>query len=146
MLGRLAPATEMILAGVVVSSTVNITCTVETSTMPVRPPVHRPVGRREKRERDQDYARNRDPVSRALYHSKRWRTERAAFLRDNPLCVECKRYGVIAPASVVDHIDPHGGNETVFWDRNRWQALCASCHGRKTAISDGGFGNARRCS
>ena len=114
--------------------------------MPVRPPIHRPVGRREKRERDQDYARQRDPVSRALYRSKRWRTERAAFLHDHPLCVECERHDLIRPASVVDHIDPHGGDETLFWDRNRWQALCASCHGRKTASSDGGFGNARRYS
>lgn len=146
MLGRLAPATEMILAGVVVSSTVNITCTVETSTMPVRPPVHCPAGRREKRERDRDYQRKRDPVSRALYRSARWRTERAAFLHDHPLCAECQRNGAIRPASVVDHIDPHCGDEAVFWNRNRWQALCASCHGKKTASSDGGFGNARRCS
>jgi len=33
----------------------------------------------------------------------------------------------------------------VFWDCSRWQALCASCHGRKTAAQDGGFGNTRRC-
>lgn len=113
--------------------------------MPVRPPLHRPVGRREKRERDHDYDRTRDPVSRALYHSKRWRTEREAFLHEHPLCMECQHHDVIRPASVVDHIDPHRGDETVFWDRNRWQALCASCHGRKTAVQDGGFGNARRC-
>jgi 5-methylcytosine-specific restriction protein A len=114
--------------------------------LPVRPPIHRPVGRREKRERDHDYARQRDPASRALYRSKRWRAERAAFLHEHPLCAECHRHGAIVPASVVDHIDPHRGNETVFWDRNRWQALCASCHGRKTASHDGGFGNTRRCS
>ena len=112
--------------------------------MPVRPPIHHPVGRRDKQERDRDYARTRDPVSRALYRSKRWRTERAAFLHDHPLCVECERHDLIRPAGVVDHIDPHGGDETVFWDRSRWQALCASCHGRKTAARDGGFGNARR--
>ena len=114
--------------------------------MAVRPPIHRPVGRRDKRERDQDYARQRNPVARTLYRSKRWRTERAAFLHQHPLCVECERHDLIRPANVVDHIDPHGGDETVFWDRSRWQALCASCHGRKTAAKDGGFGNARRYS
>lgn len=119
---------------------------IEIHAMPVRPPIHRPVGRREKRERDRDYQRTRDPVARALYRSKRWRTERAAFLRDHPLCAECQRHDLIRAASVVDHIDRHGGDEMVFWDRSRWQALCASCHGRKTAGSDGGFGNARRCS
>jgi 5-methylcytosine-specific restriction protein A len=61
--------------------------------LPVRPSIHRPVGRREKRERDQDYQRNRDPVSRALYRSKRWRTERAAFLAEHQLCAECRRPG-----------------------------------------------------
>ena len=130
--------------GVVVSNAIAISIIVEISTMPVRPPIHRPVGRREKRERDRDYASRRNPVARALYRSKRWRTERAAFLADHPLCVECARHDLIRPASVVDHIDPHGGDETVFWDRSRWQALCASCHGRKTAGSDGGFGNACR--
>ena len=69
-----------------------------------------------------------------------------AFLHQHPLCVECERHDLIRPASVVDHIDPHGGDEAVFWDISRWQALCASCHGKKTASQDGGFGNAKRCS
>jgi len=114
---------------------------IEITTMPVRPPIHRPVGWREKRERDRDHDRKRDPVVRALYRSKRWRTERMAFLRAHPLCSECRRHDVIRPATVVDHIDPHRGDEAVFWDRTRWQALCASCHSRKTASQDGGFGN-----
>lgn len=112
--------------------------------MPVRPPIHRPVGWREKRERDRDNDRKRDPVIRALYRSKRWQTERATFLREHPLCVECEEHGVIRPANIVDHIDPHRGDELVFWDRSRWQALCASCHSRKTASRDGGFGNPLR--
>ncbi|TWG97857.1 5-methylcytosine-specific restriction protein A [Ochrobactrum sp. J50] len=146
MLGRVArPRRRRSIAGVVVSNAIAISIIVEISTMPVRPPIHRPVGRREKRERDQDYARQRNPVARALYRSKRWRTERASFLHDHPLCVECERHDLVRPASVVDHVDPHDGNETVFWDRSRWQALCASCHGRKTAAKDGGFGNALRC-
>ena len=146
MLGRVArPRRRRSIAGVVVSNAIAISIIVEISTMPVRPPIHRPVGRREKRERDQDYARQRNPVARALYRSKRWRTERASFLHDHPLCEECERHDLIRPASVVDHVNPHGGDETVFWDRSRWQALCASCHGRKTAAKDGGFGNALRC-
>ncbi|MEO9298786.1 HNH endonuclease [Devosia alba] len=109
--------------------------------MPVRPPIHRPVGRRDKPEQDRDYARNRDPVARALYSSRRWRRERLVFLRAHPLCLDCGHYGIIRAANVVDHIDPHRGDEAVFWDSSRWQALCASCHSRKTAGKDGGFGN-----
>lgn len=82
--------------------------------MPVRPPIHRPAGWREKRERDRDHDRKRDPAVRALYRSKRWRTERLAFLRAHPLCIECRRHDVIRPATVVDHIDPHRGDEAVL--------------------------------
>ena len=134
-----------VLAGVVVSgAAIILIAHREFIVVPVRPPIHSPVGRREKLERDRDYQRMRDPVSRALYRSKRWETERSAFLDDHPLCMECEGHSVIRPASVVDHIDRHGGDAAVFWDSGRWQALCVPCHNRKTAARDGGFGNARR--
>jgi 5-methylcytosine-specific restriction protein A len=63
---------------------------------------------------------------------------------DHPLCEECKRNGRLTPATVVDHITPHKGNRELFWDESNWQALCKSCHDRKTAKEDGGFGNGRR--
>ena len=118
--------------------------TIEIHAMPVRPPIHIPVGRRDKREQDRDYARSRNPVAQVLYRSRRWRRERLVFLKKHPLCCECERDGIISAAAVVDHVDPHRGDETVFWDDTRWQALCTSCHSRKTAARDGGFGNARR--
>jgi 5-methylcytosine-specific restriction enzyme A len=48
--------------------------------------------------------------------------------------------GVLYEAVVVDHIIPHRGNRTLFWDRNNWQGLTESDHNRKTALEDGGFG------
>ena len=62
----------------------------------------------------------------------RWRKARASFLQRNPLCAECMRNGKITPATVVDHVIPHRGDEKLFWDENNWQALCASCHNHKT--------------
>lgn len=62
----------------------------------------------------------------------RWRKARAAFLRRNPLCVECMRKGVLTPATVVDHIIPHRGDKELFWNEENWQPLCKSCHDRKT--------------
>ena len=112
--------------------------------MPMRMPVHQPVGRTTKQDRDRAYARTRDRASVVLYHSARWLKARVRFLRSHPLCAECERNGVIRTASVVDHVDPHRGDATVFWDESRWQALCASCHGKKTVAKDGGFGNPRR--
>jgi len=42
----------------------------------------------------------------------------------------------------VDHIRPHRGDPSLFWDRsNNWQALCSMHHSAKTAREDGGFGN-----
>lgn len=70
-----------------------------------------------------------------------WRRARAAFLMDHPLCEECRREGRLTPATVVDHITPHKGNRELFWNEKNWQALCKSCHDRKTAKEDGGFGN-----
>jgi len=62
----------------------------------------------------------------------RWRKARASFLQRNPLCAECMRNGRITPATVVDHVIPHRGDEKLFWDESNWQALCASCHNHKT--------------
>jgi len=36
-----------------------------------------------------------------------------------------------APATVVDHIIPHRGDEALFNDRNNLQSLCAPCHNRR---------------
>jgi 5-methylcytosine-specific restriction protein A len=50
----------------------------------------------------------------------------------------------VTEATDVDHIKPHKGDMTLFWDRTNWQSLCGPCHSAKTAAEDGGFGNARR--
>lgn len=68
----------------------------------------------------------------------RWRKARAAYLRSHQLCVRCRDEGRIASAVVVDHIEPHRGDMTKFWDQSNWQALCKACHDAKTAREDGG--------
>jgi len=65
-------------------------------------------------------------------YDSRWRKARALFLRKHPLCAECKRQGKLTPATVVDHIIPHRGDMTLFWDESNWQPLCKDCHDRKT--------------
>ncbi|MCX7208176.1 MAG: HNH endonuclease [Proteobacteria bacterium] len=75
-------------------------------------------------------------------YTSRWTKARATYLRSRPLCLICKTAGRLVPATVVDHIVPHRGDQTLFWDsENNWQPLCKSCHDRKTATEDGGFGN-----
>lgn len=44
--------------------------------------------------------------------------------------------GRYVPATVVDHIVPHRGDYYLMWSDNNWQALCKSCHDRKTGTED----------
>lgn len=62
-----------------------------------------------------------------------WRRERKAFLAEHSWCIECLRFDVYIPATVVDHIKPHRGNIKLFWDRNNWQPMCKRHHDQKTA-------------
>ena len=71
-----------------------------------------------------------------------WQKARIAYLSAHPLCAEHTRQGRVMPASVVDHIKPHKGDKTLFWDSANWQPLCKACHDRKTATEDGGWGKA----
>ncbi|WP_374274450.1 HNH endonuclease signature motif containing protein [Brevundimonas sp.] len=65
---------------------------------------------------------------RRLY--SRNRKARAAFLARHPFCRFCESRGVTTDAEVVDHIQPHRGDEALFFDPDNWQALCAPCHDR----------------
>jgi 5-methylcytosine-specific restriction protein A len=40
----------------------------------------------------------------------------------------------------VDHIRPHKGDRGLLYANENVQSLCESCHSRKTATEDGGFG------
>ena len=74
-------------------------------------------------------------------YGSRWQKAREGYLRSHPLCRECEKQGKLTPATVVDHIIPHKGDQGLFWDKDNWGALCKPCHDAKTAREDGGFGN-----
>lgn len=74
---------------------------------------------------------SRSPEAKAwqwLYNTSRWRKLRLLHLAAEPLCRMCKQTGRLTPATVVDHIKAHKGDETLFWDQGNWQGLCAQCH------------------
>lgn len=81
------------------------------------------------------YKDNRPSAHKRGYDG-RWRQARLSFLDNNPLCVMCQAKEILVPATVVDHIIPHRGNQERFWDMTNWQALCKTCHDYKTNTID----------
>lgn len=77
--------------------------------------------------RNREYDRRRGSARKRGYDS-RWDKARRLYLFDHPLCRMCHEAGNIVPATVVDHINPHKGDQLKFWDRNNWQPLCKSHH------------------
>lgn len=73
-----------------------------------------------------------------------WRKARITYLSHRPLCKLCEDQDVITPATVVDHIVPHKGDQDLFWDTTNWQPLCEPCHNAKTASEDMGSWSAKK--
>lgn len=69
-------------------------------------------------------------------YGSRWQRESKRYLQSHPLCVACMKQGRYTEATVVDHIVPHRGDQTLFWDQSNWQALCKPCHDKKTLTED----------
>lgn len=76
------------------------------------------------------------PSANSRGYTKRWQKASKQYLQVHPLCVRCLAAGRLRTATVVDHITPHRGDQTLFWDKNNWQALCKPCHDRKTWTED----------
>lgn len=85
------------------------------------------------------YDKARGSVRDRLYGTPEWVRLRARHLTSRPNCVDCGD-----TANVVDHDPPHRGDRAAFFDPARLVSLCRPCHSRRTASSDGGFGNPTR--
>jgi 5-methylcytosine-specific restriction endonuclease McrA len=73
------------------------------------------------------------PPWKAWYKTARWqRVRQAIFLRDRYTCQyrECGRLEGNTSRLVCDHIEPHRGNDALFWGEGNLQTLCKPCHDR----------------
>lgn len=104
-----------------------------------------PTRRVDEQQRKRRHDDHRGSAASRGYDS-RWRKVRKQVLTEEPLCMcELHQGKRDAPVSVVvDHIIPHCGNEELFFRRSNLRGIAKACHDRKTARSDGGFGNPRR--
>ena len=66
--------------------------------------------------------------STARGYGYKWQKARERFLREHPLCCYCERIGRVTPATIVDHIIPHEGDDSLMWNESNWQPLCKPCH------------------
>lgn len=101
--------------------------------MPFRPPTHKPPAGTLASD-----APRPSPAQRG--YGSAWRVASKQFLAVHRWCAICLARGDHVLATLVDHIKPHNGDRGLFWLRSNWQALCAPCHGVKTA----GETNAKR--
>ncbi len=69
-------------------------------------------------------------------YDNRWRSVRKQFLQEHPFCIRCQQNNKLTPATVVDHMIPHRGDQVLFWDKTNWQPLCKQCHDKKTMTED----------
>jgi 5-methylcytosine-specific restriction protein A len=106
--------------------------------VPTRAPTHRPPVLNAPRHRAEPEPPRPSATQRG--YGKEWARIAEAFRRQHPNCADPFRlHPVPMPGSHVDHIvsRSRGGSD----DGTNLQTLCASCHSRKTATYDGGFGN-----
>ena len=83
--------------------------------------------RRKEQNRAHDRRRRLSQPWRAWYPSPRWRAKAHRQLSLHPLCALCQRQGRIVPATACDHVEPHRGDQTKFFE-GAVQSLCQSCH------------------
>jgi len=95
--------------------------------MPTQSKVHRPPGWSPPKERERRWDKARPSAAKRGY-TDQWRKMSKAFLGKHPLCKMCESHGQLTEAKEVDHIIPHRGNMTLFWDQSNWQGLCSNCH------------------
>ena len=68
-----------------------------------------------------------------IYNSAKWKQVRElALLRDEFLCVECKKLGIETKFDEVDHIIELSDNISLAYDLNNLQCLCRKHHREKT--------------
>lgn len=74
------------------------------------------------RERKARFDKKR-PSARQRGYDAQWERESKAYLAVYSSCRRCGQ-----AATLVDHIQPHKGNQALFWNRANWQPLCIPCH------------------
>lgn len=80
-------------------------------------------------EAERSRQRDAGQLWRKWYKTARWQRLRwSVLVRDLFTCRRCRRVEVVTSLLVADHIKPHRGDASLFWDDGNLQCLCKSCH------------------
>jgi 5-methylcytosine-specific restriction enzyme A len=82
------------------------------------------------------YDAERGP-DRQFYSTPRWRTFRAWFLAQHPLCLMCEETGRVVPANEVDHTKGRREYPELAFDEDNCRSLCKHHHSQRTARDQG---------
>lgn len=66
--------------------------------------------------------------ARRRHYSSKWDKASKTFLQKHPLCLGCQAVGLRRRATVTDHVEPHKGDQALFWSRDNWQPSCGWHH------------------
>jgi 5-methylcytosine-specific restriction enzyme A len=66
-------------------------------------------------------------------YDKRWERFRARYLREHPLCVDCRAKYRLTPATEVHHIRKLKDYPQLKYAEDNLMALCHKCHSKRTA-------------
>ena len=61
------------------------------------------------------------------YNNRKWRRRRRYQLAQQPLCERCLDLGLVTPADIVHHTEPHAGDKMKFW-WGKVESLCRRHH------------------
>lgn len=100
--------------------------------MPIRPPIHRPLGHSAKTGAWSTTTTSRHERG----YGNAWRDLRLLVLAEEPLCRACRADGRVTAATEVDHVVPksRGGTD----ERSNVQPLCRRHHTEKTMTERNG--------
>ena len=62
------------------------------------------------------------------YSTDRWARIKKQQLLAHARCQFCLERGIVTPAEICDHIEPHHGDPQKFWNTDNWQPLCRPHH------------------
>ena len=70
-----------------------------------------------------------------IYNSKKWKDIRVkAMVRDEFMCVTCRKNDIDTEAEEVDHIIELQDRPDLAYELDNLQSLCKPCHSKKTKL------------